>query len=151
MRDFLFERFYKITKIPYQRYFKKNKPWDITKEELLTYPEDSLGFHLGTFLQENQFEMEPKFEDHDVIHVLTGTGTTVSDEIAMQFYLLGNGKRSAYLLMVISSGVLCYPHRLKTYRHYYKRGKEALSFHYLDYSKLLLFPVSTIRNIFKIH
>ena len=42
-------------------------------------------------------------EDHDVFHVLTRTGLTVKNEIELQFYLLGNGKRSLFLFIVIGS------------------------------------------------
>lgn len=150
MKDKLFEQFYNLSKIPYQRFFKKKKPWLVNRDILLTYPEQSLGYDLGLFLTVNHFSMEPKLEDHDVMHVLTGIGTTVKEEIAMQFYLFGNGKRSVYLLSVLFVGSLFYPLELPFFISYYKRGKKALSFYYLDYSKLLLHPTEKIRKTFKI-
>lgn len=150
MKDKLFELFYRLSKVPYQHFLKKNAPWSVTKEELLTYPEKTLGNDLGIFLTVNHFTMEPKLEDHDVMHILTGIGTSVKEEIAMQFYLLGNGKRSAYLFMVVLIGTLFYPFEISFFHSYYKRGRRALAFYYLDYSKLLLQPTENIRKTFKI-
>lgn len=150
MKDYLFEKIYECTKKPYQKYLKKNKPWDIDKESLLQYPAQSLGFRLGLFLQKNNFDIQSKLEDHDIIHVLTDTGVTVYEEIGMQYYLLGNGKRSLYLYMVIASGTLFYPKRIKYFIAQFRKGKNALSFHYLDFSKMLTVPIYSIQTAFKI-
>ncbi|THF51859.1 hypothetical protein E6C50_08895 [Flavobacterium supellecticarium] len=150
MKYKLFELFYRLSKVSYQHFLKKNAPWSVTKEELLTYPEKTLGNDLGIFLTVNHFTMEPKLEDHDVMHILTGIGTSVKEEIAMQCYLLGNGKRSAYLFMVVLIGTLFYPFEISFFHSYYKRGRRALAFYYLDYSKLLLQPTENIRKTFKI-
>ncbi|WP_276380527.1 hypothetical protein [Flavobacterium sp. H4147] len=150
MRDFLIEKLYECSKKPYQKYFKKNEPWDIDQASLLHYPEGSLGFGLGNFLYRNHFEIQEKLEDHDIIHVLTNTGISVYEEIGMQYYLLGNGKKSLYLFLVIASGTIFYPKRMHYFIQQYKRGKKALPFHYLDFSKMLFIPVQTIQQTFKI-
>lgn len=150
MKDFIVEKMYEISRKPYQKYIKKSTPWEIDKKKLLQYPADSLGYSLGNFLDKNHFDIQPKLEDHDIIHVLTNTGISVADEIGMQYYLLGNGKRSLYLFMVILSGTPFYLHHINYFFQQYKRGKEALPFHYLDFSKMLLIPVQSIQETFKI-
>ncbi|MBZ4034805.1 ubiquinone biosynthesis protein COQ4 [Flavobacterium sp. 17A] len=150
MRDYLIERLYESSKKPYQKYFKKNEPWNIDKSKLMDYPEASLGLGLGNFLYNNHFDIQEKLEDHDIIHVLTNTGVSVYEEIGMQYYLLGNGKKSMYLFMVILSGTIFYPKRMSYFIQQYKRGKRAHSFHYLDFSKMLLLPVQTIQQSFNI-
>ncbi|MCP2025724.1 ubiquinone biosynthesis protein Coq4 [Flavobacterium sp. HSC-32F16] len=150
MRDYLIERLYECTKKPYQKYFKKNDPWDIDKKQLFDFPNDSLGYGLGNFLYKNHFDIQEKLEDHDVIHVLTNTGISVYEEIGMQYYLLGNGKRSLYLFMVILSGTIFYPNQIKYFFQQFKRGKQAHSFHYLDFSKMLSMPIQSIQKTFKI-
>ncbi len=151
MRDLFIEKLYDMSKKPYQKFFKKNEPWKITKEELLRLPYETLGFHLGSFLTRHGFEMQSKLEDHDVFHVLTKTGVTVPEEIGMQYFLYGNGKRSLYLYMVMATGTLFYPDQLRYFKEQYKRGQNALSIHSLDYSKMLSIPLTTIRNTFKIN
>jgi len=150
MKDYLIEKMYESTKKPYQKYFKKNEPWKINKAELMDYPKESLGYGLGNFLYKNHFDIQQKLEDHDIVHVLTNTGITVFEEIGMQYYLLGNGKKSLYLFLVILSGTLFYPKRLSYFIKQFQRGKRALPFHYLDFSKMLFMPIYTIQQTFKI-
>lgn len=150
MRDLLIEKMYEITKKPYQKFFKKGTPWNITPSELIQYNQDSLGFHLGCFLLKYNFQMQPKLEDHDVIHVLTNTSVSVPDEIAMQFFLLGNGKKSAYLFMVITIGTIFYPTQIKQFIKNYNRGKSAHRIHHLDFQKMLAVPLKTIQTTFNI-
>ena len=92
MRDFIIEKLYNISSQFYLKYFRKNTPWNITSKELILYPQESLGFHLCCFHLKYNLDMKPNLEEHDVIHVLTNTGITVADEVALQYYLLGNGK-----------------------------------------------------------
>ncbi|MDP5200480.1 hypothetical protein [Flavobacterium sp. DG2-3] len=150
MRDYLIEKLYECSKKPYQKYFKKNEPWNIDKDSLMDYPEGTLGFGLGNFLYKNHFDLQEKLEDHDIIHVLTNTGVTVYEEIGMQYYLLGNGKTSLYLFMVILTGTVFYPKRMSYFIQQFKRGKQAHSFHYMDFSKMLWMPILTIQQTFKI-
>ncbi|MFH6994027.1 hypothetical protein [Flavobacterium sp. FlaQc-48] len=150
MKDIFIEKMYEWTRKPYQKYFKKNAPWKIDQTQLCQYPKDSLGFGLGTFLDKNHFDIQPKLEDHDIIHVLTNTGVSVVEEIGMQYYLLGNGKKSMYLFLVILSGTPFYPKRFRYFLQQYKRGKQALPFYYLDFSKMLFMPIQSIQQTFKI-
>lgn len=150
MRAKILEKLYDWSKIPYQRFFKQNDAWNISIKKLLNYPDGSLGNCLGNFLNRNSFDLQEKLESHDVFHVLTNTGVTVPEEISMQFYLLGNGKRSLYLFSVISLGLLLYPDYLNLFKSAYKKGTEALQFHQLDFLKMLYQPVSKIKSTFLI-
>jgi len=150
MRDLIIEKLYEWSKKPYQKFFKKNEAWNVTPKELIQFPPESLGFHLGCFLLKYNFEMQPKLEDHDVFHVLTNTGISVVEEIGMQYYLLGNGKNSAYMYMVICIGTIFYPTQFKIFRRYYQRGQHAHQFYHLEFRKMLHIPVQTIQNSFNI-
>lgn len=150
MRDLFIEKMYEISKKPYQKLFKKGIAWDINVNQLLQLPNDSLGFHLGCFLLKYNFEIQPKLEDHDIIHVLTNTGISVVDEIGMQYYLYGNGKRSLYLLMVIITGTLFYPTRFPYFKQQYQRGKQAHEFYGLNFYNVLSIPLQHIQQTFNI-
>ncbi len=150
MRDLFIEKMYELSKKPYQKFFKKGKAWEIEINQLIQLPNDSLGFHLGCFLLKYNFEIQPKLEDHDIIHVLTNTGISVVDEIGMQYYLYGNGKRSLYLIMVIVSGTLFYPTRFSYFKQQYKRGKTAHEFYGLDFLNMLSFSLTHIQQTFNI-
>ena len=150
MRAIILETLYEWSKIPYQKYFKKNDAWEVSLSDLVQYPEYSLGFHLASFLLKHSFEIQPKLESHDVFHVLTGTGISVPEEVSMQFFLLGNGKRSIYLFMVVLLGTLLYPDYLKRFLTAFRKGRKADAFHHLDFSKLLYQPINRIQTAFVI-
>jgi len=130
----------------YTNLFKKHKPWGITKADLLEYPNDSFGKHLGEFLDKNGFELIPKVERHDCYHVLTGYSTKVEDEIALQYLCFGNGKRSPYLLGAIILGTIILPDYIKYYYKSFNIGRTANAFHHFDYSKLLKVSIQEFRH-----
>ncbi len=150
MRAFIVATLYEWSKTPYQKWIKKNEAWELSVPQLMAYPVESLGYHLGSFMLRHNFTLEPKLENHDVFHVLTGIGISVPEEIAMQFYLLGNGKKSLYLCMVILIGTLLYPDQWRFFLKAYRLGAQANIFHSLAYHKLLLQPIETIRTTFLI-
>ncbi|WP_282179255.1 hypothetical protein [Maribacter stanieri] len=149
MREAILEKLYDWSVTPYQ-YFKKNEAWQYNAEELKEYPSNSLGYHMGEFLVANNFQLQEKLESHDVFHVLTNTGTSVPEEISMQFYLMGNGKRSLYLFTVILIGSILYPEYWRFFKLKYTCGKSALPFHQLEFQKLLHQPIQRIKSTFLI-
>jgi len=150
MKEILIEQLYNLVKIPYSYFFKKETLWHFKKEDLLSFPSDSLGHSLGCFLKNNDFELQESLENHDVFHVLTGIGTTVIHEIEMQFYLFGNGKKSLFLLLVLFVGVLFYPSKFPSFIRKYKKGKLAHKFYDISFLNLLNQPISNIRFTFNI-
>ena len=151
MKAFIFEALYEISKKPYQKYFKKNKPWTVTAKDLVALPPNSLGAELHHFLTKNNFELQSKLESHDIYHVLTNIGTTVPEEISMQYFLWGNGKRSLYLFSVLTIGTIFYYSHFKRFHQEYKRGKSASKFYQIDFQKLVHLPIRNIRTTFSIH
>ncbi len=150
MKEKIIELLYKTIKGPYQLFFKKSTAWPIDITGLLHFPEKSLGYELGNFLVQNHFDIQPSLEEHDVYHVLTKTGTTVKDEIDMQFYLLGNGKRSPFVFIVITNGLLFYPFAINHFKERYQKGRDAHPFYDLDFYKMLPLPMTSIQNSFNI-
>lgn len=130
----------------YTNMFKNHKPWGISKSELLLYPNDSFGKHLGLFLDKNGFELIAKVERHDAYHTLTGCGIHVEDEIALQCLCFGNGKRSPYLYGAMILGIAILPDYYKYYYKSYRIGKNANPFHHYDYKKLLKVSLSDFRE-----
>ena len=150
IRDYIIEQLYELGKIPYRYLFKAKRPWNISVNQLLQYSELSLGYHLGSFLLQHNFEPQPQLEDHDVFHVLTRTGITVKEEVAMQYYLLGNGKKSLFLLGTLLIGTLFYPEKIRLFIRSFRRGRKALSFHHLEFKQLLHIPITDIQSKFLI-
>lgn len=139
----LFEKSQKI----YTDLFKRHEPWGIYKSDLIKYPEASFGRSLGLFLDKNGFELISKVERHDAYHTLTGYGTNVEDEIALQYLCLGNGKRSPYLYGAVILGTMILPDYLKYYHKSFLIGKNANTFHSFDFKKLLKVPLKDLRQV----
>lgn len=126
--------------------FHKQDPWQIDMQQLKLYPSGSLGCALKDFLVKNHFSLMENLENHDVMHVLTHTGVTVPDEISLQFYLLGNGKRSLYAFTSIFAGLLFYPEKTKFFRQRYRAGKSARPMHHVDFRNLLQRSIQQLRS-----
>jgi ubiquinone biosynthesis protein Coq4 len=151
MKDFIIEKLYRTIKVPYEYFFKTNaKAWELTINDYLNHKEETLGYKLGSFLNNHNYSIQEKLEEHDIFHVLTNTGIKVVNEIEMQFYLLGNGKRSPFVFIVIAAGIFFYPTNYKKFYKSYKKGKNAHQFYHLDFSKILHMPLTEIQYIFNI-
>lgn len=144
----LFEK----SKIPYARIFKRSKtPWGCHRESLLKMNPDTLGYHLGEFLQKNNFELIPRLERHDTYHILTGYGTDVKDEIALQYLCYGNGKRSKYLFLVMVFGTILNPEHWDYFKQSYYVGKKSRQFYYWDFKDYLDQNLADLRSsVFKV-
>jgi hypothetical protein len=151
MKDYIIEKLYRTIKVPYEYIFKTNaKAWELTINDYLNHNEETLGYKLGSFLNNHNYSIQEKLEEHDVFHVLTNTGITVVNEIEMQFYLLGNGKRSPFVFIVITTGIFFYPFEYKKFYSSYQKGKKAHQFYHLDFPKILHMPLTEIQYIFNI-
>ena len=130
----------------YTTLFKSSESWGISRNELLTYPADTFGRHLGEFLNTHGFELIPKVERHDAYHTLTGYGTKVEDEIALQCLCFGNGKRSLYLYGAMILGIIILPDYYNYYIKSYRIGRQSNPFHQFDYQKLLHVTIADFRQ-----
>ncbi|MBQ0152087.1 MAG: hypothetical protein KBS61_04265 [Chryseobacterium sp.] len=129
---------YENSQKQYRKYFKKKKrQWQFSEAQLLNFQNDSLGKVLGDFYQKHGFRMIPKMENHDVYHLITDFSTNIQDEIAMQYLLFGNGKKTAYLLGTMLLGTLVFPEYYKMYYEAYYKGKAMKTFHHLNFEELL--------------
>ncbi len=149
-RDKILERLFYISPYPYRTFIKTNKKWSITKSDLLQYKEGSIGNELGKFLDKHNFDLLAKAEKHDIFHIITNFSTDVVDEVAMQFYLYGNGKRSLYLVFVILIGSIFYLDKLSYFKASFYRGKENQAIHNFNFYNNLDMDLSVFKRNHKL-
>jgi len=104
-------------------YGTKDKNWNLSTAELLKFPEGSLGKTLGDFLKKSHVEPLIGAEYHDIHHVLFDYTISFKDEVALQFFLHGNGNKS---IASVSTrlGAWCFlPTEWKYLKNAYERGK----------------------------
>lgn len=120
--------------------YERRKPWGLTARDLTQYPKHTLGRDLGTFLKHEKLEPIDRVERHDAFHILLGFTTRVSDEAAMQFFLMGNGKRSPFTVGTALFAGLILPEHWRFFKMQYRRGKAARSVAKWDFKALLNDP-----------
>lgn len=126
---------------------QKNK---ISISELISYPYNSLGFHLGRYLFKKGYEYSTLLEKEDVYRLLLTKDTSAKEEFGMYFYLFGNGNFKLDTLSEMFIGFFAYPLAIKYYYKRYQQGKNALRFHDLDHFKMLHLPLERIKDTFLI-
>jgi len=135
-----------IAKGPYVNWFKrKKKSWGYSNDELLNFPENSLGHAMGRFLIANDICLIDKLEDHDAMHVLFQLETNVEDEAIMQYLLIGNGKRTLFCLGTAVLSWILLPMSRKKMKTAYHAGKKMRRFYQWNFQFLLREPLSVIR------
>lgn len=136
------------TKPYYAKYFKsKCRPWSHTISSLKKLPANSLGRDLAQFLESNGLQLMPKLEDHDVLHVLLSYDTTVQDEARMQFFLLGNRKRSIYALVTALASLILIPEHLGSFFKAFSKGRRCRSIVSWKFEHLLAEPTLVLRQL----
>ena len=144
-------RLVNFTKPWYARFFKKGKAaWQQSLATLKRFPPKTLGHTLGNFLETEGFELMPKLEDHDVLHVLLNYKTSIEGEVQMQFFLLGNGKKSLYALFTAILGPLVVPEAWSSFLREFKKGRKCMKIINWDFEHLLCEPIELLQQqIFK--
>lgn len=122
----------------------------VSMDELISYPKDSLGFHLGRFLFNNSYEPDPIPEKEDIYRLLLTSEISDKEEIAMRYYLFGNGDNTLLTLFTIATGAVLYPHCIKYFYSKYRDGSNALRFYDLDHFRMLHLPMEKIKDAFMI-
>ena len=115
----------------------KEKAWNLTTENLLQFPEGSLGKTLGEFLKTNRLEPIAGAESHDVYHLLFNYSTSFKDEVGLQFFLRGNGKNSLASFATAIGAWCILPTQWNYLRASYKRGKKCNDVSKLNLKALL--------------
>jgi len=126
---------------------KKRKPWAINLADLQLYPKNTLGKDLANFLVREKFDLIAGLESHDVYHVLLGYSTAVEEEAQMQFFLLGNGKKSLYAIGTSFVAFLTMPDQWLAFWRAYKRGNQARKIHLWDFKFLLKEKTTQLRAL----
>ena len=126
----------------------RRKPWQEDVTSLATYPENSLGNDLSQFLARNEFELMPRAEFHDVYHVLFEYGTSMREETAIQFVVIGNGRWSLPNLVSSVVAIVFYPEHWSFYKESYVKGKLARRFYDIDFHEHLSNDTNSLRKQF---
>lgn len=112
--------------------------------KLRSLKKGSVGREVAEMLDGKGYRLIPKFENHDLKHIVLEYEMTMKDEIRMQAYLVGNGNRTLPCLIFLSLGIF-YPIIWKDLFKEYKNGKSTNSIHYLTLDNCMSKSLQEIR------
>lgn len=135
------------TKPYYAKWFKRHRrAWNQDVTSLKAYPKASLGYELGHFLEKEGFDLMPKLEDHDIMHILLNYKTTIVGEVKMQFFLLGNRKKSLYALVAALAGLVLVPEYSRSFFEEFRLGRKCINISKWDFEHLLSEPLRVLQG-----
>lgn len=118
-------------------YGTTDKNWNLSTTQLLEFPQGTLGKALGDFLKEQDVELLQGAEYHDIQHVLLDYSISFKDEVALQFFLHGNGKKSIASFSTRIGAWLLLPTQWKYLKAAYERGKKCKDVSKLNFKDML--------------
>lgn len=104
---------------------------DSKLEQLRTLKKGTVGREVAEMLDGKGYRLIPKFENHDLKHIVLDFDMTMQDEIKMQAYLVGNGNITFPCLIFLSLG-LFYPRIWSDLRAEFRQGKKTKSIIFLS-------------------
>lgn len=105
----------------------------------------TVGREVAEMLDNKKYRLIPKFENHDLKHIILGYEMTMKDEIRMQAYLIGNGNLTFPCLIFFSLGVF-YPSIWKHLLKEYQTGKTSKSIHFLTLDNCMELQLKDVKS-----
>jgi ubiquinone biosynthesis protein Coq4 len=127
--------------------YSRRPIWGMRREDMLRYPAGTLGHELGGFLTRESLQPVDRVERHDAFHILLDFSTSLEDEAAMQFFLVGNGKISPFTLATAAFTALVMPDKWGRFSREFRRGRTALCIANWDFQQLLDEPFAEVKAV----
>lgn len=124
-----------------------SKKHQLQLDALRKLEEGTVGRAVADFLDRHRLGLIPKFESHDLKHILLGYGATVEDELKMQAFLWGNGNRSLPCFLFLSMSLLT-PYLWRDLRKAFRRGKGAKSIYHLQIEDCQHLSIEAVRKAY---
>jgi hypothetical protein len=98
----------------------------IKVDKLEKLDEGTLGREIAKCLKENNLNLIPNYESHDLKHSLLSFEMTPLDEIRMQAFMIGNGNWSIPSLAIFIYGAILLPSKWKIFKDDFIEGSNAI-------------------------
>lgn len=103
--------------------FHEMEPYQQQVNQLALLPDGTLGKEVSNCLILNHLCLVPRYESHDLKHILLDFKMTPEDEIRMQAFMLGNGNLTFPCLAILIYGILLLPDQWLLLWSDFKRGQ----------------------------
>jgi len=115
----------------------KEESWKMSTADFLSFANGTVGKALGEFLNKNRLEPIAGAESHDLYHILFEYSSSFTDEVALQFFLRGNGKNSIASFGTSIGAWIILPGKWSYLKASYTRGKKCRDISKLDLKAIL--------------
>jgi ubiquinone biosynthesis protein Coq4 len=122
----LIEGLFSLVLIPAFRFWYGTARVDAQRQFLQSLPAGTVGRAVADLLAAHHFQLIPRYENHDLKHVLLGYAMTPDDELNLKAFMLGNGDWSLPSLG-LSLLVVLTPEQWPTLWRHYQRGRRTPS------------------------
>lgn len=107
-------------------YFSKMDKYHKQVAELRNLESGTLGKEIANCLDNHSLTLVPKYESHDLKHVLLNHKMTAEDEIRMQAFMVGNGNYSIPSFAILIFGAILLPDLWLTFYSDFKKGRKSI-------------------------
>jgi len=107
-------------------HFSNMEPYYEKVNNLRDCSEGTLGKGIAECLDNYDLTLVPKYESHDLKHVLLDYQMTAEGEIRMQAFMLGNRNYTIPCIAILTFGAILLPDLWKTLYSDYKKGRNSI-------------------------
>ena len=132
--------------LPYFKLIRRGYDFPYSIKDLQHFEEGTVGKASYAFFFNNDLELLPHYEKHDVKHVVLGYPPTEEGEVSLQCFMLANGRITAPVIFSVLVGVLIMPESWFSFRRAWKRGRATPSLNKLNWFSLIPQPLSEVRK-----
>lgn len=132
--------------LPYFKLVRKQVHFPYTATELAALPQNTVGYKMHQFFQENTLELLPYYEKHDIKHVVLGYPPTEQGEVCLQTFMLANGRCTIPVLIAVTYGWATMPEFWSCFRKAWQRGRSNIPLGDLDWIALVPVNIDNVRS-----
>ncbi|WP_310993160.1 hypothetical protein [Aequorivita marina] len=107
-------------------YFSKMDRYHQQVDKLRKLKNGTLGKEIANCLDDHKLTLVPKYESHDLKHVLLDYKMTAEDEIRMQAFMIGNGNYSIPSFTIFFFGAILLPDLWATFYSDFEKGRQTV-------------------------
>jgi hypothetical protein len=132
--------------LPYFKLVRRGYKFPYSIKDLQHFQSGTVGRELYGFFFNNDLEMLPHYEKHDVKHVVLGYPPTEVGEVCLQCFMLANGRITAPVIFSVMVGTIIMPEHFMTFRKAWKRGRKTPCLNKLDWFSLVPMQLANARK-----
>lgn len=127
-------------------YFSKMNRYHQQVDELRKLENGTLGKEIANCLDNHNLTLVPRYESHDLKHVLLDYKMTPEDEIRMQAFMIGNGNYSIPSFTIFFFGAILLPDLWTAFNSDFKKGRQTIPISSWTINDFADRPIKELRN-----